>query len=1753
MNLSHRRILVRGLFALCLLASGGLQSVSAQTTLPPCTMSIPDTDGDEETAMDIDKDGDGLIEICDLEGLFEMRHRLDGSGYRTTAGATVITMGCPSGGCTGYELTRDVDFMDDASYRDTANKATYTVSDYDASADNGWEPIGEPVRFISGDRIPAAPFNAKFDGNGYTISNLMINRPSSRRVGLFGLTSSDAEITNLGLLDVNIIGRSVVGGLVGESQGSIMNSYATGRVEGTSLTIGGLVGNNQSAGSIRNSYATVSVSGSSNNVGGLVGNNSAIITSSYATGTVTGMGQGANNVGGLVGQNQAIGFIINSYATGLVTGSGSSIGGLVGFNNRTITRSYWLSRPASSGGINVPTDTEKTTMELQEPTTATGIYANWNTTQTVAWDFGTSRQFPILKYPDGNLKGNLIPNQGIGLRRLQTLTTAAELLPPLGEATTRHTIAHTITVPPGTSDIDLTLTAYNPTAEIEVVKEGELSPDYFAGKSGRGSASVPIVTTPVLIITVSEPDLQPVVYRVVVTTLPPCTVSLNTPNDNDGVYQALDIDKDNDGLIEICDLEGLDEMRHQLDGTGYKTTATTGVMKITAGCRGGGDCTGYELTKSLDFMAASSYRAGSINTAWTMGAGWQPIGTSSEVFLSAIFDGNGYTISNLMIDRNGQNNIGLFGRATNGIANLGLLNVDITGQNRVGGLVGNSSATITNSYVTGSVKGNRFVGGLVGDNSGAITGSYATASVEASVTGSNANVGGLVGRNSDAIMNSYAIGSVEGSANNRGGLVGNNQSAGSIRNSYATGRVIGFGDTVGGLVGDNAGTITGSYWLSSSANSNGRGDTTSTPTTAEALILPTAPTTTTYAGWSTSNWDFGTNEQYPALKYATDCIEREITIDKSDTGQPICEEQLPDQQVELQNQFLPPCTTDLIGDDRYTDKDEVFQALDVDKDGDGLIEICDLEGLFEMRYQLDGTSYTTTGADAVTINDGCPSVGGCIGYELTKSLDFMDDDSYRSGSINTAWTDGAGWDPIGVSTSTFNAFSATFDGNGYTISNLLINRPTDGGVGFFRSITSHIDDMRLADVRVTGATNTAGLAGVSLGTINNAYVSGTISGTADNVGGLVGNNAEGDGITNSYAIATVSAPANRSRGFRVGGLVGYNRAPITNSYAIADVSGNDSIGGLVGENEESSAMIRNSFALATVDGNQFVGGLVGDLISGSIFNGYARGLVSATTADVGGLVGVIANAGQVNNSYAAAEVTGGATVSNIGGLVGRSANTDTVDNDSYWDRQISGRSTSDGGTGEMTMELQEPTTATGIYANWSTAAWDFGSTEQYPRLRYGKGADADNPACFEDADDSDEGLPRCGDLLSSQDNFLPQCTFSLNIASDNDGVPRVIDIDKDGDSLIEICDLEGLDEMRYQLDGAGYQTTDSGTAITSGCATTCTGFELTKSLDFMDDNSYRNTANKVTWTNDTGWQPIGGSTRESAFNARLEGNGYTIANLMINRSESNFIGLFSSISETTIANLGLLDVDIIGQDGVGSLFAQSHAGTVINSYATGFVSGFGAIGGLAGLNGEGAFIRNSYAAVSISVRSVAGGLVGSNFGTIENSYATGSVEGASGIGGLVGENNNSGTIENSYATGSVSGVRNIGGLVGNNTGGMITNSYWLRSSANRAGTGDTTSTSRTAIELTSPMMPGTTPTAVYYEWSTANWDFGTANQYPALKYVEGTNPDTDYQACSGTSPQTVADQPQCETALPNQQVDTSIRLRVKVFLEGPLQ
>ena len=365
---------------------------------------------------------------------------------------------------------------------------------------------------------------------------------------------------------------------------------------------------------------------------------------------------------------------------------------------------------------------------------------------------------------------------------------------------------------------------------------------------------------------------------------------------------------------------------------------------------------------------------------------------------------------------------------------------------------------------------------------------------------------------------------------------------------------------------------------------------------------------------------------------------------------------------------------------------------DYDSDDDGLIDVGNLAQLDAMRYDLNGdgsadepTNWTLYYAAFVegSWDMGCPA--GCIGYELTANLDFDTDGDGGIDSGDDYWNDGDGWVTVGDS---YNSFTATFDGNGHTISNLFIEF-TDSGARYPAGLFGMLRDGGLLDVDVSGGSYVGGLVGYSSdGEISDSYVTGSVS-ADDNVGGLVGRS----------------------------GVFVYNdesHSAITASYSTAQVSGRDSVGGLVGLNTITSE-IMTSYATGHVEGSEEVGGLVGHS-SGTITTSFSTGNVEGTE-DVGGLGGF--KTGPITASYATSLVWGD---ENVGRLVGLDLRTERL-SASYWDIRTSGHSIGPGG--RTTTELQTPTDYGGIYQTWNldldgdTEAdnpWDFGTSAQYPAL-----------------------------------------------------------------------------------------------------------------------------------------------------------------------------------------------------------------------------------------------------------------------------------------------------------------------------------------------------------------------------------------------------------------------------------------------------
>ena len=202
--------------------------------------------------IDYDTDEDGLIEVDSLTKLNAIRWDLDGDGASTDASYSSAFptpqagMGCPTTGCSGYELTADLDY-------DTNDDGAVDSNDDWWDSGSGWQPIGDGSSDTDDTR-----FTTTFDGNGHTITNLYIQRSSSF-VGLFGSSGSSSVIRRVGLADTTVSGHSSVGAISGYLAGRIETCYSTGAVTGTGNQIGGLTGHSE--GSIIASYSNANVSG----------------------------------------------------------------------------------------------------------------------------------------------------------------------------------------------------------------------------------------------------------------------------------------------------------------------------------------------------------------------------------------------------------------------------------------------------------------------------------------------------------------------------------------------------------------------------------------------------------------------------------------------------------------------------------------------------------------------------------------------------------------------------------------------------------------------------------------------------------------------------------------------------------------------------------------------------------------------------------------------------------------------------------------------------------------------------------------------------------------------------------------------------------------------------------------------------------------------------------------------------------------------------------------------------------------------------------------------------------------------------------------------------------------------------------------------------------------------------------------------------------------------------------------------------
>lgn len=336
-------------------------------------------------------------------------------------------------------------------------------------------------------------------------------------------------------------------------------------------------------------------------------------------------------------------------------------------------------------------------------------------------------------------------------------------------------------------------------------------------------------------------------------------------------------------------------------------------------------------------------------------------------------------------------------------------------------------------------------------------------------------------------------------------------------------------------------------------------------------------------------------------------------------------------------------------------------------------------------------------------------------HEL-QAIESHLDGSYALGTDIAAagtsdWDDGEGFAPIGSATT---PFQGAFDGNGYRIYDLTIQRGGAENVGLF-GVTEGalIANATLVDPIICGKNQVGGLVGWAKGKAvlagdvvrkrdGSAREGETRTGALENVSGGSGSLMEGKsigGLAGKLEDSTICGFSQNAAAVKgtsaVGGLAGWAvHATITDSSntgctsaqtnlergqkvgVITATSGN--IGGLAGLAEQTYIGAKDARTATYNDGNivgdgcMYVGGLVGRLDGGKLVQAYNTGVpvTSGSLAgdgrygsvtgknDVGGLVGAVSHGGEITAVFHSGDVTGSTDVGGLAGSVGAHGDTE---------------------------------------------------------------------------------------------------------------------------------------------------------------------------------------------------------------------------------------------------------------------------------------------------------------------------------------------------------------------------------------------------------------------------------------------------------------------------------------------------------------
>ena len=1150
--------------------------------------------------------------------------------------------------------------------------ATYTLANnIDGSSTAGgdvWDTSGF-VPIGNG----SSGFTGTFDGENHTISNLTINRPSTDYVGLFGALTG--TIHDIGMVGGAVSGGQYVGGLAAWfNKGTISNSYATTAVSGMD-DVGGLVG--FSTGTINDSYAAGTVNGNSG-VGGLVGlENTGTISNSYATGAVSG-GTASYDVGGLVGAF-SFGTISDSYATGVVRGGSGSyvIGGLVGDNQGTITNAYatgTVSGITSVGGLVGDNDTSGVISSAYATGAVSGTgnvggLTGWNSNGTISNAYATG-----AVSGSGNVGGLVGNNSGGTISHGywdtqtsgQSIGIGADDNNQIGNVTGNTTAQLQGVLP---SSFDSSVWGTGSGLFPYFLWQYPTTPQAVSGIAYNNASVTPLASTASGAVTVSAlvdgtslgnttTGANGYYYILVAPGMFSGTQQLLTYLNGDTVTANTYVQSPT-GTVTNADLYG--GYLRLLSGASTTSSMFNGLSTALGGNTGSDFLfTGSSLVTGTSLDIESSNNGGfSINSGLNLGTGSVILDAAGSISES----GSGLiTAASLTGSSAGATTL----NAANQIGSL----ADFTSS---GGLqlTDTESLTVSGAVTTSGGFQLTDAGSLTVNGAVNVTGCCAVLTTTGS--GSNLTIDAAI-TNTDHTLQLYSAGTL---TQNSAGIL----TAFSLTGSSAGATTLNAANQIGSLADFTSSgglqlTDTESLTVSGAVNVTGCCAVLTTTGSGSNLAIDGALTGATVdlvsagtigqnsAGILTAGTLTGSSVGNTTLN-VTNVIANlgSFTTDNGTLG-------LVDDATLTVNGAVDAGTGNVVIGTNGTGHNIVVDATlsgnVVGVVSSGAITV---NSALTFPFQTTGIELSAVGVLNINAPITINNTGGVVlnaGYDTTtvpgKSL--LELYFGALGNISFGTLDEGSEIEINGAQYTliysladiqkYTTTSAYLSGN-YALATSLDASSTTGWVpvgtngsgsvlnsgagfsGIFEGLGNAISNLTVN----AGSSNYAGLFGYSSGTIRDLTLTGASVTGNEYVGGLAG--------FQSGVVANVAVTVPVTGSSILGGLIGYNTGAVVQSYATGSIAATGTVGG----------------------------GLVG-LNSGNLIDDYATGAVSASNQG-GGLVG--SNSGTIASVYSTGFVSG-----TNGGLIG--AESGGTITDAYWDTQTSGTTSSAGGTGLTTSQLQ---------------------------------------------------------------------------------------------------------------------------------------------------------------------------------------------------------------------------------------------------------------------------------------------------------------------------------------------------------------------------------------------------------------------------------------------------------------------------------